>query len=59
MAIIWDIVTCSLVEIDQRFKVAYCLHQAESENLGSHLGSGQIRQKLSLVSGRGEGGGLE
>jgi hypothetical protein len=26
MTIIWDIVTCSLVEIDRRFRGAYCLH---------------------------------
>jgi hypothetical protein len=27
MAVFWDVATCSLVEIDRRFKGAYCLHQ--------------------------------
>jgi hypothetical protein len=26
MAVFWDVATCNLVEIDRRFRDAYCLH---------------------------------
>jgi hypothetical protein len=29
MAAFWDVAPCSLVEVDQRFRGAYCIHHQE------------------------------
>jgi hypothetical protein len=31
MAVCWDTAPCSLIEIDQRFRGAYCLHHQGDE----------------------------
>jgi hypothetical protein len=32
MTVLWDIVPCSLVEVDRRFRSPYCLHYQENES---------------------------
>jgi hypothetical protein len=32
MTVFWDAVLCSLVEVYQRFRDAYCLHHQDDEN---------------------------
>jgi hypothetical protein len=46
-----DIAPCSFVEVDRRFRDAYCLHQQGDENLKCHgnESSGSIKESL-LVS---------
>jgi hypothetical protein len=34
MAVFWDFAACSLVEIDRRFRGAYCLHHKGDEDEG-------------------------
>jgi hypothetical protein len=34
MTAFWDIAPCSLVEVDRRFRGAYCLHYQGDETLG-------------------------
>jgi hypothetical protein len=35
MTVVWDVVLCCLVEIDRRFRGAYCLHhQGDSPDDG-------------------------
>jgi hypothetical protein len=36
MTAFWDIVPCSLVKVDRRFRCEYCLH-SQSEAEGCHL----------------------
>jgi hypothetical protein len=37
MTIVWDVGLCSLIEIDQCFKGAYCLHHRGPGDEGSKL----------------------
>jgi hypothetical protein len=33
MTVFWDVVPCSLLEIDRRFRGAYCLHHQDDSHL--------------------------
>jgi hypothetical protein len=37
MAVFWDFAPCSMVEIDQRFRGAYCLHHQGGVTVGKFL----------------------
>jgi hypothetical protein len=41
MTVFWDIPPCSLIEVDRRFRSAYCLH---------HQGDDLIALKMEAVS---------
>jgi hypothetical protein len=39
----WDVMTCRLVEIDRRFRGAYCLHHRPDDGSSNHLSNvGQL-----------------
>jgi hypothetical protein len=47
MAIFWDVAPCSLINIHQRFREAYCRHhQGDVETVYSSETSGSINQAL-------------
>jgi hypothetical protein len=53
----WDIAACCLVEVDRRFKRAYCLHHQGGEthcpdNGGStHISNGVLQQRRYMLEG--------
>jgi hypothetical protein len=42
MAVVWHFASCSLVEIDRRFRDAYCRHQIITLTLGAVTTSGTL-----------------
>jgi hypothetical protein len=47
MSIFWDVAPCSLVEIDRRFRGAYCLHH--QGDVGPHTHSRILPHSLECV----------
>jgi hypothetical protein len=37
MTVFWDVEPCSLLEIDRRFRGAYCLHHQSDDEGSKHL----------------------
>jgi hypothetical protein len=48
MTALWDIVLCSLVEVDQRFRGVYCLHRQRDHRQSSSRLYGAISQKAVI-----------
>jgi hypothetical protein len=48
MCVFWDFAPCSLVEINQRFRSAYCLNDQGDEEAARKMGTGRTSQELTF-----------